>query len=211
MSEWDDIYAGGRQMTRWPWSDLVSAVKRHCGNLNGRAVLELGCGPGANIRFFQDEGAAYHGVEAAVLAGEYAKQFGRVACPVDFTRELNFNGPFDLVCDRAAVTHNDTESIKRCLDMVFEALKPGGYYIGIDWFSTSHYLAHMGKPVDKFTRTEIQMGQFHGVGEVHFSDMTHLLELFNRFEIVSLAHKMVAEKVLQVGMFASWNIVARKP
>ena len=62
MSEWDDIYAGGRQMTRWPWSDLVSAVKRYTPNLNGKAVLELGCGPGANIRFFQDEGAAYHGL-----------------------------------------------------------------------------------------------------------------------------------------------------
>lgn len=208
--EWDEIYQDGQQLTRWPWSDLVSAVKRNIPNLNGRAVLELGCGPGANIRFFQDGGAAYHGIEAAVLAGEYAKQFGRVACPVDFTRDLYFNGPFDLVCDRAAVTHNDTESIKRCLDMVFDALNPGGYYIGIDWFSREHEASDQGIEVDSHTRTEIPDGQFYGVGKVHFSTHAHLLELFERFEVLSLAHKTVIDKC-KPGTFASWNIIARKP
>lgn len=205
-SEWDAIYAAGQQMIRWPWTDLVSAVRRHCGDMHGKSVLELGCGHGTNSRFFDDEGAQYYGLEQATVDHTWA--IDRVM-QVDFTESIP--GHWDLLFDRAAVTHNDTESIKRCLDLVFNALKPGSYYIGIDWFSREHEASDKGVPVDAYTRTDIPDGQFQGVGKVHFSTHAHLLELFERFEIMSLAHKVVTDKCSNAGTFASWNIVARKP
>lgn len=198
--EWDEIYAAGKQITRWPWSDLVSAVSRHCGVLKGKHVLELGCGPGGNRMFFEAAGADYLGIDGSWFPDQVV---------MDFTKEIP-DGPWDLIFDRAAVTHNDTDSIRRCLGLVFDALKPGGIYIGIDWFSTSHDDAHRGEQVDLFTRTNVASGQFKGVGKVHFSSYAHLMELFCRFEVLSLAHKIVSDKVDQKGPFASWNIVARK-
>lgn len=203
---WNDIYARGEQITRWPWSDLVSAVRRHCGDLEGKAVLELGCGAGGNSRFFDEELASYYGMDAAKIDNTLIE---RRVLECDFT--LAVPGQWDLIFDRAAVTHNDTESIKRCLDLVFNALKPGGHYIGIDWFSWSHAAAHHGIPVDAFTRRDIPFGQFVNVGLVHFSSMAHLMELFHRFEVLSLSEKIVSEKVLERERFASWNIVARRP
>ena len=208
--EWDEIYSAGKQMTRWPWTDLVSAVKRHVGELDDKHVLELGCGPGANMPFFFQGGADYWGLDASRAALEATPPGGIHLMHGDFTQQIPNNEAWDLVCDRAAVTHNDTTAIKRCLDMVFERIAPGGHYIGIDWFSREHWASEEGDKVDAFTRTNITEGQFSGVGKVHFSTASHLLELFGQFEIVSLAHKIVSSKTGDP-MFASWNIVARKP
>ena len=53
-SEWDDQYSIGRLGSRWPWSDVVSYVMRYVRPQNKKIkVLELGCGAGANIPFFQ--------------------------------------------------------------------------------------------------------------------------------------------------------------
>jgi SAM-dependent methyltransferase len=54
---------------------------------------------------------------------------------MDFTRLLP-DGPFDLVVDRASLPHNTTEAIARCIRMIEKRLRPGGWFIGVDWFST---------------------------------------------------------------------------
>ena len=207
--EWGDIYARGEQMVRWPWSDLVSLVKRYCGDIKDWQVLELGCGiAGANSKFFIEEGAYYIGQDAAFGSSEQSA-VGFPWCAVDFTNHLPGEGEdYDLICDRAAVTHNDTESIKRCLGLVYDALKPGGWYIGVDWFSTEHSDAGRGEQVDELTWRDIPDGQFKGCGVVHFSHFKHLTELFNAFVILRMEHKTIVST--EGDRFASLNIVARK-
>lgn len=201
--EWNDIYARGEQMVRWPWSDLVSLVKRHCGDIKKKYVLELGCGNGMpNAQFFMEEQAYYCGIDGAMPTADTGSIFGG-----DFTKKLPL-GKFDLICDRAAVTHNDTESIKRCLELVYDALKPGGWYIGVDWFSTEHSDAGRGVRVDYHTRRDIPDGQFKGCGVVHFSNFKHLTDLFNRFLIMRMEHKTIVST--EGDRFASLNIVAQK-
>lgn len=207
--EWNDIYDRGEQMVCWPWSDLVSLVKRHCGDIEGKPVLELGCGAGGNRQFFVAEGADYTGMDGAQLDPQW--MFGG-----DFTKSLP-PGPYDLICDRAAVTHNDTESIKRCLGLAYDALKPGGWYIGVDWFSKMHADSLLGDYVDDFTRRDIPEGQFEGCGIVHFADLYHMEDLFKAFTIVAMPHKQVesmpvavSRSLLMCEIFASFNIVARK-
>ena len=211
--EWNDIYDRGEQMVRWPWSDLVSLVKRHCGDLKGKRVLELGCGMSTpNQQFFESEGAEYWGIDGAI---KISQSSGRVY-GADFTR-IHPNHKFDLICDRAAVTHNDTESIKRCLGLAYDALKPGGWYIGVDWFSKMHADSLLGDYVDDFTRRDIPEGQFEGCGIVHFADLYHMEDLFKAFTIVAMPHKQVesmpvavSRSLLMCEIFASFNIVARK-
>ena len=207
-AEWSDVYARGEQIVRWPWSDLISACKRHLPALAGMRVIELGCGTGPNIRFFEAEGADYYGVDGSA---EAVKTCARAnVCVGDFTRRLPELPALDMICDRAAVTHNDTGSTRRCLDLCHDALKPGGFYIGIDWFSSAHWAFKHGTSVDEFTRSHIAEGQFKGVGLVHFSDSPHLMDLFRKFEIVDLSHKVITSCNSADRVFASWNIVARK-
>lgn len=188
---WDKVYADGRQITRWPWTDLVSLCKRHLPSMAGKRVLELGCGSGANIPFFDAEGCEYYGVESADVGNTHA--LGRVI-KADFTQGA-WNGPkVDLVFDRASVVHNDVAGIERAMDLAFGALKPGGLYIGVDWFSTAHE--------DK--------AQFEGI-PVTLCSAHSMREYFKRFEILSLEHKIVERLWPSRPAFASWNIVARGP
>jgi len=216
--EWEQCYAGNTQMSIWPWSELVSLVHRHCKPLiaRGGSVLELGCGAGANIPLFLELGLDYYAIEGSPLIVESLhrrypdlKKNIRVG---DFTLAQSFDGDFDVVIDRAALTHNDTASIKQALKNTHKSLKPAGLFIGVDWFSKNHTDSFEGQTgSDEFTKINHRKGQFIGVGQVHFSDEVHLRELFSDFEILFMEEKLVRRYEPQEDhQFASWNIVARK-
>jgi SAM-dependent methyltransferase len=218
--EWNAIYKNNQQLTSWPWSDLISLVFRHCRNSisNNGSILELGCGAGPNIPFIKSIGMDYYGLEGSnSVVKKVHYKFPDLSDKVtvgDFTKKRSFlNLPeLDIIIDRASVTHNNQaaiiETIKNCQD----CLKPGGYYIGIDWFSTQHSDFLLGiKGDDSHTRYEIPRGQFKNVGNVHFSDEEHLRFLFSTFDIISLEEKIInSYEPINNHKFASWNIVVRK-
>ena len=128
----------------------------------------------------------------------------------DFTRDIGFTGKFDLIFDRASLTHNTTGAIGEALGLVRRSLKPGGSFIGIDWFSTEHSDFQRGvEAEDRYTRRDIATGTFAGVGRVHFSDRPHLEELFNGFRFQALEHKRVRRDIPADDLeLASWNFAA---
>jgi SAM-dependent methyltransferase len=216
--EWEDIFKANTHISVWPWSDLVSYVSRHARPPEQfRRVLELGCGSGANLPFFLKKQCEYHAVEGSRSAVTriheiYPSLKDFVRCD-DFTRNIPFAGPFDLVVDRAATAHNATGAIAATLGMVAGRLRAGGKFIGIDWFSTAHEGARRGTAVDAHTRRDILGGSLDGLGEVHFFDRGHLVEMLEGagFAIERLEHKCndvylpAAE-----GTLAWWNFVAVK-
>jgi len=218
--EWDRQYRRSRHLSAWPWSDLVSLVMRFSGGKvfgPGVRILELGFGAGANFPFFKALGASYSGVDGSMAAtrralADHPDLEGRLRC-ADFTKEIPFAGPFDLVVDRAALTCNPGIAIERCLSMVRVRLRPGGRFIGVDWYSTRNAYFRRGRPgPDPRTRRAIAAGPFAGTGDVHFSDEAHLRRLFAGFRLLYLEHK---SRVLRLprrnGNFASWDLVAEKP
>jgi SAM-dependent methyltransferase len=192
-------------------------VRRHCRQLDSRSrVLELGCGAGANIPFFEALGVQYHAVEGSPSMVERLRaRFPALRDTIvagDFTREQPFGEGFDLIVDRAALTHNSTASIQSGLQLVHRSLRPGAYFIGVDWFSTRHEEYRRGKAgVDSYTRTGYTDGSFEGTGNVHFSDEGHLRALFADFAWVYLEEKTVRPVIADnTGAFAAWNLVVRR-
>jgi len=185
-------------------------------NVADLRVLELGCGAGANIPFFLRLGVQYHAIEGSPhiverLSSAYPELSGRIRVG-DFTQEIPFDGNFDMVIDRAALTHNTTESIERCLANVRERMPTSGHFLGIDWFATDHAEYGSGEPdADEHTRTSYTTGPFADVGPVHFSDRAHLEDLFQNFEILTLEKKVIERELPTTWKQAMWNIVAVKP
>lgn len=216
--EWDQRYSENTHMSIWPWSDLVSLVYRYGKNAiakRGR-VLELGCGAGANIPLFRTLGMDYHALEGspaivAQLHDRFPDLKDKILCG-DFTSEQPFERGFDFVVDRGSLTHNSTEAIRQGLSLTLDALAPGGYFFGVDWFSTKHSDFNAGSAAsDPHTRTDFQSGQFVGVGRVHFSDATHLKDLFTKFDILLLEEKVLRHAIpADDHQFAGWIIVAQK-
>ena len=218
--EWEQSFSSNTHISVWPWSDVVSLVNQNCKSIiskpDGVNVLELGCGAGPNIPFFEKIGFNYHAIEGSStivkrLHKKFPKFKDKILCG-DFTREQPFNNKFDLILDRAALTHNNTNSIKFALNLVKQSLKKNALFIGIDWFSKNHSDSTKGIEIDdKYTRTNIMRGPFIGVGKVHFSNLSHMLELLHDFEIIFLEEKLsIHHKPISKYQFASWNFVARK-
>jgi SAM-dependent methyltransferase len=216
--EWEQRFAENTHISVWPWSDLVSLVRRHCKQLGPDSkVLELGCGAGANIPFFQSLAVQYHALEGSpsvvrLLHQRFPELVNNIRV-ADFTAEQPFNVCFDVVVDRAALTCNTTAAICSALDFAWQTLKPGGYYIGVDWYSMQHSEYQRGEPdTDIHTRHGYVDGMFSGLGPVHFSDADHLMELFSRFDMIFLEEKILRRFVPEDDyQFASWHVVARKP
>jgi len=219
--EWDKCYRDQTQLSIWPWSDIVSLVHRHCKQLislgRGGRILEFGCGAGANIPFFLALNFDYYAIEgSATVVKNLHRLYPDLVNTIsvgDFTAGQPFEGSFDLIVDRASLTHNNTASIINTLQYAFDSLSPGGLFIGSDWFSTNH-TDYLGGDLngDEYTKINHRTGQFIGVGSVHFSDESHLRNLFSKFEIIFLEEKLIMQyEPVGNHQFASWNIVARRP
>jgi SAM-dependent methyltransferase len=218
-SEWEQRYVESTHLSVWPWSDIVSLVHRHCKPIiaGGGRVYELGCGAGANIPLFLSLGLDYYAIEgSATIVDQLHKRYPELSSSIlvgDFTLDAPFDGSFDLVIDRAALTHNNSKSIQRAIEAVFHSLKPGGLFIGSDWFSINHTDFSGGDSADdEYTRDNYLNGQFAGVGAVHFSDEQHLRDLFHKYIILFLEEKLtMRHEPADQHQFASWNIVAMRP
>lgn len=217
--EWEEAYQAGRHLTKWPSTDLVSFVYRYASPTMGfKRVLEIGCGPGANIPFFLKLGMSYFamdGSESAVASAlaDFPLLEGQVVAG-DFTDKIPFADDFDLIVDRAALIHNSTESILKSMKMIVERLRPGGKFIAIDWFTTGHQDSQSGDFVDKRTRANISQGPFAGIGNVHFCSREDVLDLVDvsGLRLERLTHKKTEVVFPETcDSFEFWNFVAVKP
>ncbi|CAK8721698.1 MAG: class I SAM-dependent methyltransferase [Candidatus Electrothrix sp. LOE1_4_5] len=217
-SEWEDSFQANTHMSLWPWSDLISFVMRYSKpRAKSLRVLELGCGAGANIPFFLSQDMEYYAIEGSrTIVENVVRRYPMLEDNIivgDFTTEFPLSlGQFDLIVDRAALTHNTTSAIQNTITHIYNRLNPMGKFIGIDWFSTQYSDYRQGKQAeDVYTRTGYTEGSFAKLGRVHFSDKKHLLELFEKFDMLVMEHKTVKREVPDNDWnFASWNFVAQK-
>ena len=115
--EWSLIYKKNLQINNWPFSELISYTIRFSKlNKTKSRVLELGCGSGPNIPFFLSLNAEYFGIDGdALIINKLKKQYPKLKHNLfcgDFTHKISFTKKFDLIVDRASLTHNSTNEIK---------------------------------------------------------------------------------------------------
>jgi SAM-dependent methyltransferase len=215
---WEEKYLQGTNLSTWPWSDLVSYVGRYAlPPKDFNEILELGCGMGANIPFFLSRKNNYYAMEgsrAAVdfVVNRFPELMNKIECG-DFTKNIPFSGPFDLIVDRASLTCNETTEIIACLKLLNRLLRKGGIFVGIDWYSKFDNAASEGFFVDDNTRMNIPFGPLANLGKIHFSDKKHLYDLFenNGFKILALEHKVNEDCVTSnLDVHAAFNLAAIK-
>jgi SAM-dependent methyltransferase len=215
---WENEYKANRQMSLWPWTDLVSLCYRYTDikqKRNNFKVLELGCGSGANISFFQSLGVEYYSMDGSETIVKMLKnKFPIYANNIfhgDFTKDIPFEEKFDLIFDRAAMTHNHSCLIKNTIKLITPRLKDNAPFIGVHWFGTSHSSFAGGEITDcKYSYKNVNKGPLAGLGDVHFANEEVLKEYFQNFDLNFLQHSVSEEFLPGYSKSAIWNFVANK-
>jgi SAM-dependent methyltransferase len=218
MSIWDDIYARGEQLNRWPWDQCVSFVFRNAPKCKPRAetrILEVGCGTASNLWFAAREGWQVAGIDFAPEAIAHAeRRFRDEGLTGDFRVGLLSDLPwtdqaFDLVIDRGGITCVGSEEGRAAIAEARRVLVPGGriFFNPKSARDSSAIPANLGP--DGLTR--IAGGHLAGYGLLRFYHGPEIRRLFAEAEgwkLLSLDH--VTEEHQDGSVHAEWRAVAER-
>ncbi|SEO62180.1 Methyltransferase domain-containing protein [Halogranum amylolyticum] len=152
---WESPWATNPLQQYYSWPATTSLLP----DIDGKRVLDAGCGIGDHVEWLLDEGAGVVGVDASERAVEVAHdRFGERAtfhC-ADLTDGLGFaaDSGFDVVLSHLVLDHVET------WQPVFEAfqrvLEPGGVVV-FSIVHPMHYYRQYETVTDYWTRTPVEL------------------------------------------------------
>lgn len=188
---WDEKFRT-RAWGRYPPEDFVRFMGRNYKHAQKDAVrvLEVGCGPGANVWFLHREGFAVSAIDISPTAIDLAGERLRVenkdcnsAAP-DF-KVGNFSAlpwpdnHFDVVVDIFSLCANTVPVIAQATAEIARVLKPGGnFYTKSFGKNTTGYGG--GTEIEQGTYDAIPSGPLHGMGVIHFFDHDDITRVFGK-------------------------------
>lgn len=149
---WDEVYRD-RPWGKYPPEELVRFVARNFYAARDRKavrILEIGCGPGANLWYAAREGFSVTGLDGSEQAlAQARRRFAEEGLAGEFVRAdataLPFpDGSFDAALDVECLYANPLDDAKRAVAEVRRALKPGGLF-----FSKTFMAGTTGLPADR--------------------------------------------------------------
>ena len=191
---WDDKFKS-QSWGRYPPEDFVRFIGRNYKNCDRQAlkILEVGCGPGANLWFLHREGYAVSGIDgspaAIEIASERLESENQGLNPIvpdlkvgDFKDLPWGGGSFDGVVDIFAIYANTNEVIAKTLSEVYRVLKPGGRFYAKLWGRKCTGYGE-GIELEPGTYDEIPTGPCANMGVSHFFDEAEIRRVFSDFQI----------------------------
>lgn len=215
-----DIYGKKRHLNRYPFDAVVSFVFRNVPeNVQRESVriLEVGCGAGNNLWFAAKEGFRVTGIDASVSAIEYARdRFVEEKLEGEFhVGEFSIlpflSASFDLVIDRAALTHTGRSVAEAAVAEIHRVLKPGGRFL-FNAYGNRHTSFTTGQRRDDDVTCEIQGGTLVGVGQICFYGLCDVEKLFcTGWRLLSVQYIEMTETLLpEKTIHAEWRAIAEK-
>ena len=195
---WDDKFRL-QEWGRYPPEDLVRFMGRNYKHAQKSSVrvLEVGCGPGANLWFLHREGFAVSGIDVSpsaidIATKRMATENSGCLAPTPDLRVGNFgalpwaDATFDVVIDIFAVYANTTDIIAGTVREIARVLKPGGRFYAKLWgTNTTGY--GKGIRLEDGTYDAIPEGPCHNMGVSHFFDRAGIEDIYSPyFDIVAI-------------------------
>lgn len=192
---WDSVFAD-REWGKYPPEDLIRFIARNFYRRPDRRdvkILELGCGPGANIWYLAREGFAAFGIDGSKVAIERATARlagDRLAASLTIgdINDINriYHGQtFDAVIDVGCLVCFTAAGQAGVIGQVHNLLKPGGRVFS-RLFARGSWGDGLGVEVEPGTFDAITAGPLAGVGRVRFCTPDGARRLFAGFRNVAV-------------------------
>lgn len=215
---WEELHST-QEWGKYPADELIRFVKRKYKkqSVSGVKVLEVGCGAGANLFFFLNEGFDAYGIDGSESAIKKCHQ--RLGHLVKAPQVLdlvvgNFvklpwqDNSFDIVVDYLAIYANSMKDIKNVTEEVYRVLKPGGIFFSRSW-SVGTTGEDTGEVFETGTSRNPTKGPCRDCGTSHFFTQDELKKLFSQFTNLQLT-RLTTEKLNEDFKSIEWIVTAVK-
>jgi SAM-dependent methyltransferase len=194
---WDPVWEGifrSRNWGKYPPEHLIRFIARTFSMVNDRSkirLLEIGCGPGANVWFMAREGFSVCGVDGSPTAIQRATERlaneGLVADlrAGDFAHLPWPDATFDAVVENVSLYCNPMEAIQRALEEVHRVLQPGAPFLS-SFFSDRTWGYGLGDMVERDGFINLREGPLAHAGFCLFLNRERIPEVFHRFENIAV-------------------------
>ena len=218
-SVWDDVFAGGR-WGEYPGEELIRFVARNFYSVPNRSavkILEVGCGPGANLGYLVNEGFAAFGIDGSSVAiGEARKRLAPVPgweslgrLFVGDAREIPLPDEYvDAAIDSECVYSNGLDDAKRIYREIARVLRPGGLLF-VRTFAEGTWGEGTGRQVAEDT-WECAVGPAAGKGLLRLTRAEHIPALLGDLVVTHLELSTMSYEN-RTKAIREWIIYAMKP
>jgi SAM-dependent methyltransferase len=216
---WEDVF-GRRGWGRYPSEELIRFAAGRFYSAPDRSavrILEIGCGPGANLWYFAREGFSAVGLDASptalAQAAERLEAEGLRAELIqgDLTGLTDLFEPasFDAVVDVAALQHNRMDAVRNAIDGIFTTMRPGGHVFA-RVLAAGSWGEGAGVELEPGTYADIAEGPLAGLGTCHFFQLEEIETLFHKFADVHIEY---SERSLEDRRrrYRQWVMTASRP
>jgi SAM-dependent methyltransferase len=214
---WDKLFSRC-EWGKFPSEDLVRFVARNFYARERATVsfLEIGCGPGANLRFLAGEGFEVHGLDGSAVALERAGQrLERDGLKVNLHQGDAMNlpfpdGTFDCVVDIECIYANDLPDSAQIIAEAWRVLKPGGWLFS-KTFATGMTGEGSGETKPGEPNTYLRMeGPLHSeYGIIRLTSEEEIGRLYGRFPERHVDYVLRSDRNQGV-VFKEWLIACKK-
>ena len=213
---WEHVFRNN-EWGKYPDESFIRFVARNFYKTERATIklLEVGCGPGANIWYMAREGFDVYGIDGSHTAIEQAKR--RLAQESlsanlqlgDVTVMPYENETFDAVADNECLTHNSWQNLEVILSEINRVLKPNGLFYSRT-FTEKVYTGKTRKEIGRLEFTDVSDGPFAQRGFVRLTtkdDISRVYgEYFNVLSIDKIEFSLNSGQLL----ISEWVINAKK-
>lgn len=212
---WEPMFKG--EFGKYPAEHLIRFIATNFYNKERDEIriLEVGCGPGANVWYISREGFQSYGIDGSPTAIEKAKkrmddESLKADLQVGDINKLPYSDNFfDAVIDNECIYSNSYEDSDNILREVKRVLKVDGLFYSRT-FAEDMYIGENLIELRRLEFTEATGGAIAHTGFLRLSDKDVINELYGKiFEIVSM-DKMRYTRNNEEYMVSEWIIISKK-
>lgn len=214
---WDSIFST-QEWGKYPGESLIRFIARRFYKAPDRSrikILEIGCGPGANIWYLAREGFHVYGIDFSAVAIERAKLRLGQECPgwkgELIEGDISFlpfdDNYFDAVIDIEAVYCNSYEKSKQIYTEASRVLKKNGFLFSIT-FANNSQGDKTGVEVSHNTWIASE-GVLAGKGSARFTEKSEIADLLMPLSVIDI--ELMTRSVNNFkDEIREWAIIAQK-